>query len=283
MNYTIENEWLRVTASSVGAELQSLYAKAPAQEVLWQGDPAIWARRAPLLFPIVGRLKDDAYTLAGKRHPLAKHGFAMDAPFEGARAGACEMTFVLEDVDGMREGYPFPFRLRVRYALEKATLHVVHTVENPGREPLFFSIGAHTGFACAMGDTLVFEREEALCPYRLTAEKLLSDAPAGSCGTGRIDITPSLFADDALIFMGLASRAVQLRRQAGYCHVTVAYGGAPCLGIWAKPGAPYVCIEPWYGVDDTASASGRIEEKPHIQRLAPGGCFRFPLAITVEA
>lgn len=282
MIHTMENGRLRIAVAEKGAELQSVCETDTGREYLWQGDPAVWARRAPLLFPFVGRLKDDAFTHAGKRYAMAKHGFAMDAAFAPARAGRDAIRLVLEDVEGARAGYPFPFRLAVRYALADNAVHIEHTVDNPGRETLYFSLGAHPGFVCAMGDALVFERAEALRPYRLTAEKLLSSAPEGACGQGRIVITPALFARDALIFQGLSSRAVRLARQGNLGDVEVRFGRVPCLGIWAVAGAPYVCIEPWFGVDDSREATGRLEEKRHIQALPPGGRFVFPMTIVVN-
>lgn len=279
---TIDNGVLRVRIAPMGAELQSIYAPRTDREYLWQGDPAIWSGRSPLLFPIVGRLKDDAYVHAGKRYTLEKHGFARHAVFEVAEASGTEAVFLLEAQAGERAEYPFAYRLTVRYALQGDTLAVTHAVENTGQAPMYFSIGAHPGFCCAMGDMLIFEREEPLRPYRLTGEMLLSQAPEASYGEGVLEITPELFEEDALIFRDLASRSVQLVRQDGERGVTVRYGDAPCLGIWAKPGAPYVCIEPWYGADDHAGVSGVLSEKPYIQVLTPGGRFEFPVLITMD-
>lgn len=278
---TIENDVLRVQVSTVGAELQSVCRKADGHEYLWQGDPSVWPNRSPLLFPYVGRLKGRGYEHGGKWYAMDIHGFAADAAFEVVGADAASVRMELAEAAGARAAYPFAYRLQASYALEGNALQVLYRVCNPGTETLYFSIGAHPGFNCAMGDALCFEREEALAPYRLTPEGLLSESAEEACGMGALTLVPGLFDRDALIFKNLASRSVRLRRQNGL-DVTVAYGDAPCLGIWAKPDAPYVCIEPWYGVDDDAGVSIRLKEKPHIQALEPGGTFEFPITIQVD-
>lgn len=281
MIHTIENDSLRVRISETGAELQGIYGKQQGREYLWQGDKSIWPGRAPLLFPFVGRPRDGGYLHKGEWHTLDKHGFARKSAFAAEQMGEGAIAFTLAQDAGTRADYPFAFRLVVRYTLAGSTLHILHTVQNTGGEALPFAIGAHPGFACAMGDTLVFEREEPLRPYRLTEAGLLQDTPEAACGTGEIAITPQLFDRDALIFKGLASRTVSLCH-AGQRFLTVDTGGAPCLGIWAKPAAPYVCIEPWHGVDDSASTPHALTEKPFVQTLPPKGTFTFPISIMIE-
>ncbi|MGI6173105.1 MAG: aldose 1-epimerase family protein [Christensenellales bacterium] len=279
MLYTLQNGELSCVLSTVGAELQSL--KRGDAEYLWQGDPNIWKGRSPILFPFVGKLKEDAYTHGGTRYSMRKHGFASRSEFAAKEVTENRAVFILTNEH--LSDYPFPCTLEVDFRLEWDCLSVVHRVTNNGAEEMFFSLGAHPGFCCEMGDVLFFPEDDVLSAHRLTEEMLLSEAPVETAVNGhRLVITEDVFRKDALIFQGIRSDSVTLLCK-GAPRITVEFGSAPCLGVWAKPKAPYVCIEPWYGCDDKGSATGILSQKEHIQRLGSGQCFRFPIKIIPHA
>lgn len=280
MIVSVENEDLQVKVSTLGSELQSIYDKTTETEYLWQGDKEIWSGRSPLLFPFVGRLKNDSYIYEEKKYDMPKHGFAKKSEF--AVDEHHENTAVLTLKSGAyKHIYPFDFTLQITYQLIGRKLRIVHRVMNDGDKDMYFSLGAHPGLNCHIGDSIYFSDDAQAQAYRLTAEKLLTCAPVEKAiKENKLTLTENIFDNDALIFKGLRSDIAVLHRW-DEKDVFVSFGSAPCLGIWAKPNAPYVCIEPWFGVDDSIEATGKIEEKSNIQHIAPGECFRFPMTIEV--
>jgi len=282
MIHLIENEFMTASVASLGAELQSLKMKTTGDEYIWQGDPAVWSGHSPLLFPVVGRLKGDSFIYEGQKYNLGKHGFARKTEFEAKKMSDSRLTMILKS-GAHKENYPFDFVLEIDYELIGKSLRVTHRVTNLDGRAMYFSLGAHPGFNCDMGDYIEFPEDETAYAYKLDDETKLSTEEKIEQGVydHKLTVTEDIFAHDALIFEGLRSDRVTL-----YCggkkRATVEFGNAPCLGIWAKPGAKYVCIEPWYGMDDTPSATGILSGKKQIVSLAPGGCFRFPMTITAH-
>lgn len=282
MIYTIENSYYTAQVSTLGAELQSLVRRETGFEYLWQGDPAVWSGRSPILFPVVGRLLNDCYRHNGATYAMPKHGFVMHSEFTARQESAARLTMTLDTV-AYRDIYPFDFLLEVTFELAEDRLLVTHRVTNRSGEDMPFSLGAHPAFNCEMGDAIFFPEDESAWAYRLTEEKLLTGQPVEmGVKAHTFTVTEDIFKEDALIFRGVRSDRVTLLC-GGRPRVTVEFGSAPCLGVWAKPGAKYVCIEPWHGLDDSRQATGDIFEKPHIVRLEPGSCFRFPVTIIPHA
>ncbi len=285
MRYCLENSRLRIQVESRGAELHSLWDKDLKREYLWQGDPAIWTGRSPLLFPIVGKLKDDRYLLHGNTYLMPKHGFARNSEFALTAQSADSLTLSLTDSTETRLCYPYAFALHICFLLEENRLQITHTVVNPSlTETLLFSIGAHPGFSCQLGDCLVFEEMEKPEAYRLNEQFLLSDAPSPVPFEGKsLPLTAGLFENDALILQDPRSRWVTLRSAAQEDWLRVDFFDAPVLGLWAKPAAPFLCVEPWYGIDDHSSVTGELSQKPQILSLPPKSSYPFPLRITALA
>ncbi len=278
MMHTIERGGLSARISEMGAELQSLTKNG--REYLWQGDENVWSGRSPILFPIVGRLNNDEYIYRDWRYLMPKHGFAMKSRFEAERVNEGKVVFTLRSGEH-QENYPFDFRLSVTYELEEDALKVTHRVENDGADVMYFSLGAHPAFQCEMGDYLLFPDDESALAHRLVGERLMlsETATEPAIAAHRLVVTKDVFARDALIFQGLRSDGATLVRADGTPRVTVEYGNAPCLGVWAKPGAQYVCIEPWYGVDSKVSDTSVLRDKPYVVSLEAGHCFRFPMRV----
>ena len=290
MERSITNAFLTATVRESGAELCSLRG-ADGMEYMWGADPAIWGRHAPILFPVVGKLAEDRYVFEGEQYAMGQHGFARDMPFELVEEGADSLAYRLLPSPETRERYPFDFALFVRYRLEGNALKVGYEVLNEGAGTMPFSIGGHPAFALAWGEGdrvedyfLEFEREESADTHTLDDDKLLSDVTRPVLrGERALPLRRDMFDHDALIFLDLQSERVSLCSPKHDRRLTVAFPGFPYLGIWAKPGAPYVCIEPWHGHVDPAGGDGLLVNKPGIMTLAPGERFECAHDIIVEA
>jgi galactose mutarotase-like enzyme len=237
------------------------------------------------LFPIVGRLKDDRYRYQGKTYTMPKHGFARKMPFAVVLLEKSRIILERTDSDETRVLYPFAFRLRVEYALEGHALVATAEITNAGEGTMLFSVGAHPGFNCAMGDVLRFSQPETLRSEWITEESLLagSSYPVLENAT-EITLHEHLFDRDALILPGVKSKCLTLVRGGQAC-VQFTLGAAPVLGIWAKPAASFVCIEPWFGINDGEAETPDFSQKRLINTLAPGALFaqHWCAALPLEA
>ena len=288
MLYTLENEALKLTVSSVGAEKHSLYGKKSKTEFLWNGDPAYWDGRAPVLFPIVGRLVNGTYRIGGAEYRLDGHGFAKDSEFTASITGASEIYFLLTADEATAAVYPYNFKFGIRYVLERNKLTVAYEIENRGTVEMPYAVGAHPGFMCPMNEGEVFTDYYLEFSEPETTELL----PVGDDGffvrqtkpflknERIIDLNYKLFVPDALVFRGLKSDSVTLRSKNHGKHVAVNFKGFEYLGIWTRPGAPYVCIEPWTSLGDYTGFAGEFTDRPGVKTLAPGEMFKISHTIT---
>ena len=275
MIHTIENEYLRVSAEDDGAQLKSIVLKSSGKEFLWQGDPSVWYGRAPVLFPVIGQLLDSKYRYGGKEYEMPKHGFARHSVFSLKENGGKSMTFSLVSSDKTRECYPFEFELLITYAVDGSSLRCTSTVINKTDGEMYFSIGAHPGFNCKIGDAIEFEKSEELRTLRIDKASILTDEtfPVELENSQTLRLTEHIFDEDALILKGLNSESLKLI--SGDRTIKFTFGKAPYLGIWAKPNAPYVCLEPWYGVNDSYDRKDSICEKCGIVKLGCSETFAF--------
>ncbi len=272
----IENEQLITEINSFGSELHSLKSKHTGVEYLWQGDPAVWSGRSPILFPIVGRLKGDSCRHEGKEYTLPKHGFARTMEFEKAGSSRDKAVFSLRSNGDTLAAFPFDFELTVTFVLKGYTIEVSHELINRSGSAMYFSIGAHPGFNCEIGDYLEFAEEETLSAEKIDEDAMVIDRRFPVLEHSRvIPITVDVFKADALILSGYQSNMVCLKSPQHNRELRFDFKEAPFLGLWAKPGAPYVCIEPWYGVNDSSSATGELAEKRGIQKLNASERFAF--------
>lgn len=276
-HHVLENEHLTATFSSEGAELTSVRSRKSDQEYIWQADPTVWARHAPVLFPIVGRLKNDEYHLNGKAYSMSQHGFARDQNFTVVDQSEDLVTFRLTASPLTREQYPFNFVLDIQYTLSDHQLSVNYRVTNQDQSVMPFSIGGHPAFLCPAQQEhhmeeyqLEFEKPETLDRHFIEdglrngeAERLLTDEKV-------LPLHRHLFESDAIVFRHPVSQQVSIVRQSdGQPLVSVRFPDFPYLGIWQKLGADFYCIEPWFGVADTHQASGDLLEKEGIVKLSP--------------
>jgi galactose mutarotase-like enzyme len=258
---------------------------------MWGGDPAWWSGRAPILFPIVGTLKDGAYTHEGKRYSLPGHGFARVSDFTVARRDESSADLALVSSPQTRESYPFDFVLTVSFRLKADGLAVTYKVENTGASGMLFSIGSHPGFPVPFAGGTIddyyvqFNRPEKDERFFINPKGGLVD-PAHTeeafAAGNRIRLSTTIFDRGALVFKHPRSNSFSLRNDLNSHSITVLTEGAPYLGLWAAPSAPYVCIEPWHGVNDGTDATGVLSEKEGILPLEPGRAFQTGYRIVIN-
>ncbi len=271
---TLENEFIKATVKEAGAELSSLYGKKTRINYLWNGDPNFWSRHSPVLFPIVGGLKNDSYNYKGKRYGLEKHGFARDSTFNEEHVTESSATFSLSDTPDTRFKYPFKFILKIHYSLSGDTLEVGYEVINPDMEILLFSIGAHPAFTVPFIENTRYEdyyleldKEENAGIWPIEGNLIGGEAEPFLSNSKRINLKDELFYEDALVFKNLASAQVSLLNSKTENGITVRFSDFPYLGIWAAKNAPFVCIEPWCGIADSVNHNQEFSEKEGIIKL----------------
>lgn len=277
MIHYIENEYLKLGVKSFGCEITSLISKETGFEFMWQGNADIWSGQAPILFPIIGRLIDDKYTLDGKEYTLEKHGFARRLEWTYLGSDGSSMSFSLKENEDTLTMYPFSFEVIVTYILDGKTLKVNHKVINNNDSTMYFSLGAHPAFNCEIGDKLTFSETEKFVTEKIDLVRSLRlpekvDVPQQD---STIIITEDIFNEDALILSNFKSEYLTIHSDNNSRKIKFTFGGAPYLGIWAKPGAPYVCIEPWYGVNDSTEKKDDFSQKDAINTLGAGEEFNF--------
>ncbi len=286
----IENEFLTAEINLHGAELASLVSKEDGTEYMWQADPKVWARHAPVLFPIVGALKDDQYTVNGKTYHMTRHGFARDLDFTVASQTADAVELELRDSDATHEKYPFAFRLVLSYKLTGKDLAIGYHVENPADEEMFFSVGAHPAFNVPLKDGLNFDdytfkfSPEADRTKVGLAGKYADFAAGKTVSENELPLSLDLFKNDALIYvLDGKETAMSLTTDKDTHGVSLSVTGAPYVGIWSNyptPGA-FCCIEPWWGVADGPESDGKFETKRGINKLAGGATFEAGYTVSV--
>lgn len=273
----LENEFLKVEIDERGAQLSRVYSPEYDWEYIWINDPEIWSWRAPNLFPIVGELKEGKYKYHGNTYFMGRHGFMRDAPFEASMEGE-ELVFSIKNDENSLGIYPFEFEYQVRYRLVGKTLLQYYHVHNPSVETAMpFSLGGHPAFTAGPVGSwkLVFSENESAKAQMLSDKGLRIDRYKDGIVNGRISLEKDTFKDDALIFKGLKSTYCELRSDDNPRMVRFHFAQFPYLGIWAKHNAPYVCIEPWYGVADHENTDGKIINKEGIEMLPPESTFRI--------
>ena len=281
----LKSTLLSAEIAPLGAELVAL-RDAKGGDLLFNGDPAYWTGRAPLLFPIIGRLPGDVLLHQGVSYPMLQHGFARRRTFTLLSATEDAATFALDADDETRKQYPFEFSLRVTYTLLEATLAITATVGNPGAEPLPASFGFHPAFAFPLpyGGTkadhrLIFDKQEVETIHRPVGGLFSTATEANPAVDGIIELDDdTLFERDALIFQHVRSHHIRYGVP-GEPGLEVDFEGMPQLGLWGKPGAPFVCIEPWYGHASPEGEGGEFTDKPGLSHIPPGGEKSFAMSV----
>ena len=278
---------LTAEVNPLGAQLSTLRDRA-GRDLLWGGDPSVWTGRAPLLFPIIGALAGGSYRLDSRVYHLPRHGFARAKQFEVIESTPAGAAFRLRADETSLQLYPFRFELELHFALDGPTLIVTSWVRNLSDADMPASFGYHPAFRWPLpyGRTrsahfIEFTSDEPAPVRRLNADGLLTtERHATPVSHRRLALTDSLFQDDAIIFDQIRSRSLSYGADGGP-RIQVSFPDSPYLGIWTKPQADFICIEPWRGVADPVGFSGDFRAKPGVFTVAAGAAVQIEMAITL--
>lgn len=281
MIYNAETESFSLAVKEMGAELNSFKSKKTGIEYIWCGNTDIWYGQSPILFPIIGRLLDDKYMLDGKEYTMPKHGIVRKKPFELVENNGNSLVFVQKYDDESLKMYPYKFELKVKFEIKENGLKVTHTVTNLDDKEMYYSFGAHPAFNCEIGDRLEFNNDTELYTEKIDHESILIDGifPVFT-DENKLEITESLFDEDALILSDYNSTEIALKSDKHNRVVNFKFD-SPILGIWAKPNAPYVCIEPWWGINDNYDKKDDLSKKRGIMSLTPSESKDFSWGIEI--
>ena len=282
MSTTISNSTLKASIKNAGAELFSLKDNQN-KEYIWEGNPDFWGKHSPILFPIVGTLKNNTYTIEKKEYQLSRHGFARDMEFQLIEKTGNSAVFSLESNAETLKKYPFEFELQLIYTLENTTLNIEYVVINKSESKMPFSIGAHPAIALPEkfeNYAFKFEKTESL-KYNILENDLISNKTETLKTTENVvPLNYKLFENDALVFKTLESNSLTILENSKP-YVQVEFEDFPSLGIWTKDQAPFVCIEPWFGYSDTADNSGDLFKKEGILILEADQSFHSKFSIKI--
>ncbi|WP_343588891.1 aldose 1-epimerase family protein [Flavobacterium sp.] len=282
MTTTISNSILKASINHAGAELFSLKDKQ-SNEYIWEGNPDFWGKHSPVLFPIVGTLKNNTYKINGKEYHLPRHGFARDMEFSLIEKTENKAIFSLKSSEETLEKYPFEFELQLIYTLKESALELEYKVINYGKEKMPFSIGAHPAIALPNNFedyAFQFEKEENLKYYLLENDLISSKTKVLETKNNLVALNYELFKNDALIFKTLESKSLTIFNNSK-AYIKVDYKDFPSLGIWTKENAPFICIEPWLGYSDTEENTGDLYKKEGILTLDTNKDFSAKFSITI--
>jgi galactose mutarotase-like enzyme len=288
---SINNESLSISIKEIGAELCSIISQGSGKEYMWQADPDVWAAHAPNLFPIIGCLRDGSFVYKEKEYPCPKHGFIRkNNNISIAEKTATKASFLLQYSDDTLQVYPFKFEYWINFVLKGNVLNIAHSVVNRGDEDMLFSLGGHPAFRCPINENenysdyfLEFEKPETVQSWQVQKDGLIGKDTVPVFDTPTvIGLHPHLFDNDALVFKRLNSRRVSLKSRKSNQVLTVYFREFNYLGIWAKPNASFVCIEPWLGIADSYNSDRKFQNKEGLISLEPGQVFDATYSIEIS-
>jgi len=288
--HTLENGKLRIQVDEKGAELTALYDLESDTALLWDGNPDFWAKHSPVLFPIVGALRHNRYTHKGSSYFLSRHGFARDREFTLVDTDESSLLFRLEADEDTLRMYPFKFTLDIRYTITGKELTVSYEVWNNGKEAMYFSLGAHPAFRIPWFPGTEYNDYYLDFGSKITVERW----PLSSDGLIReksepfiqnksvLKLDKSLFSSDALVFKSFPGNKIAVRSEKVAVSFEVEWDkNFRYLGLWAAPGADFLCIEPWCGIADGINADGELKNKEGIIKLEKEQLFNAAWTVRV--
>tara|TARA_R110000868_G_scaffold50189_1_gene160640 strand:- start:447 stop:1325 length:879 start_codon:yes stop_codon:yes gene_type:complete len=291
MNHTISNSHLEVQVLTKGTEICSIKSKKTGTEFMWNADPDIWGSHAPVLFPAIGSFKNEVCTIQGEEYKIPKHGFIRhNEDIELINTTETALHFQLEYSEKTLAIFPYKFKFLISFELNENKLIVSHKVHNLDEKTIHFSLGAHPAFNCPINDDekytdyyLEFEKNENAERTLLSNNGLITDQTELVLhDSNKLELHADLFANDALIFKMLNSKKVSLKSRTSSQVLTVSFSDFKYLGIWAKPNAPFVCIEPWLGIADHENTDGDYLKKDGLISIPKGEIFEANYEIEIE-
>ncbi|MGY4385594.1 galactose mutarotase-like enzyme [Pedobacter sp. UYP24] len=286
----LENDFIKASFSLKGAELQSLIYKQTNKNFLWSGDKTFWGKYSPVLFPIVGGLKDDTFIYEGLPYHLNRHGFARDNEFTLQQLSETELLFSLEQSSETLKSYPFQFHLGIHYKLEDNMLSCKYEVINPSQHKnLFFSLGGHPAFAVTTDNDisyadyyLEFNADDELIYHKIEQDLIGNNTKVIELDQKQLALRYDLFYQDAMVFKSLKSSLISLRNNKNTSRLDFRFEGFPYFGIWAAKNADFVCLEPWCGIADVVGHNQELASKEGILMLEPNKTFSRTWSISLS-
>lgn len=292
MKYFLENENIKISTDTFGGELNNLFSKKNSIEYLWNGNEAYWKYHSPILFPIVGKVKDGKYIVDNKEYELPQHGLARTREFNMIEKDDNHIVFELLWSEDILKVYPYKFSLKLSYELLDNGVKVGYNVTNLDDKDIYFSIGGHPAFMCPLMDGEKFEDYYFELNKKETSDLMELNSNLGYfTGTKKpffnneniINLSLDLFKDDAIVFGDLESNIISLKSKNHNKSLSMDFSGFPYLAIWTKPtGASFVCIEPWYGHADFYNFNGEFKDKEGIQKLSVGESFKASYDLYID-
>jgi len=286
---TIQNNKLKATFNELGAELTSLINLGTGKEIMWEGNPDFWGGQSPVLFPTVGALKNEQYIFEGKTYELPRHGFARRRTFDVKNSSETEVVFELKSDSVSLKIYPFEFSLEIKYTLVKNKLTVSYQVKNLSEKEMYFSLGAHPGFAIDTENGLkyddyeiAFSDDEKLEIHPLFDNLISNETQTIELDNKRLPLSYELFSKDALVMTTMKSRELILRNKKNHHKVIFTFSNFPYFGIWAAKNADFVCLEPWQGIADLENHNQELTKKFGILKLEKNEDWKADWAIEIE-
>src|SRR6218665_1660310 len=286
---TIQNNKLKATFNGLGAELVSLINLKTGKEIIWEGNPDFWGGISPVLFPIIGALKDEQYIFEGQTYELPRHGFARRRIFTIKESSENEVIFELNSDEESLKIYPFEFSLEIKYTLIVNKLTVSYQVKNLSENEMYFSLGAHPGFAIDTKNGLkyddyeiAFSDDEKLEIHPLIDNLISSETQTIELDNKTLPLSYELFSKDALVMTTMKSRELILRNNKNNHKVTFTFSNFPYFGIWAAKNADFVCLEPWQGIADLENHNQELTEKFGIVKLEKNEDWKAGWAVENE-
>ena len=284
----LENEHIIVNLAAAGAELRSIHSKTTQLDYLWKGDPQFWGKFSPVLFPIVGALKDNTFFAEGRKYELPRHGFARDHQFEVQQLSELEVLFTLSSSADTLKVYPFEFTLGLRYQLSGNTVSCTYEVSNPGTKDLLFSVGGHPAFAAPQtADTvyedyyLEFNKDEAITYFKIQDNLISEQTETLQLDGGKLKLQHSLFYEDALVLKKINSDVISLKNTKNEHGLNFHFTNFTEFGIWSAKDADFICLEPWCGIADGVNHNQQLSDKEGIVTLLPGKDFERTWSVEV--
>ncbi|MFV0343052.1 MAG: aldose 1-epimerase family protein [Anaerocolumna sp.] len=293
--YSLQNDLLSIVLNEAGGELTSIIKNQDNTQYLWNADPNYWMRHSPILFPIVGSLKNQTFSFNDQTYSLPQHGFARDMNFVVEEKTDSTILFSLSATDETKKVYPFSFKLLNRYTLTGNQIRVDWEVINTDDQTIYFSIGGHPAFYCPLKEDekqsdyfIAFDTKVPLHYIIANEQSLAITKPKNEqtvlqTENGIYSITPDFFDQDALIIEDHQCHMVSLLDPSKKPYVSVSFD-APLFGLWspARKNAPFICIEPWYGRCDSVNFTGDFNDRDYINELAIGSTFKAFYTITIH-
>ena len=285
---TIQNNKLKATFKELGAELTSLINLENGKEIMWEGNPDFWGGQSPVLFPTVGALKNEQYIFEGKTYELPRHGFARRRTFDVKNSSETEVIFELKSDEESLKIYPFEFSLEIKYTLAENKLTVSYQVKNLSKNEIYFSLGAHPGFAIDTENGLTyndyeiaFSDDEKLEIHPLVDNLISNETKTIELNNKTLPLSYELFSKDALVMTTMKSRELILRNKKNNHKVIFSYSNFPYFGIWAAKNADFVCLEPWQGIADLENHDQELTEKVGILKLDKNQDWKADWAVEI--